>query len=220
MQWSTDCTLPSTTGQPHGNNCNTAPAADKYLPFTSSIHKENVMHSKNQVWIVERQLEVLVIEPRSPEETWHSSSKSLSLFSSNEMIIRFTVPKAKIKVRRDFKSDKRIKVMLIWTESFLQSGAGGANHLEITDRNFQWHSTDWWAEVNFLEMSFPFNSLQVLMNWTKTFTSFFVSPSAHLWGHLVDVPMFGRGCITERFSSCSRTQLSGEAEWIWFISIW
>lgn len=42
-----------------------------------------------------------------------SSSKSLSLFSSNEMIIRFTVPKAKIKVHRDFKSDKRIKVMLI-----------------------------------------------------------------------------------------------------------
>lgn len=151
------------TGQLRGKKCNPAPALDQYLPFTSSIHKENLMRSKNQVWIVERQLEVLVAEPRSPEETWHFSSKSLSLFSSNEIIIKFTVPKAKIKVRRDFKSDKRIKVMLIWTESFLQSRAG-ANHLEITDRTSQWHSTDWWGKVIFLEMSFPFNSLQVLMN--------------------------------------------------------
>lgn len=96
--------------------------------------------------------------------------------------------------------------MLIWTESFLQSRAGGANHLEISERTFQWHSTAWWGEAIFLEMSFPFNSLQVLMNWIKTFGSFFVSPSAPLWGHLVDVPVSGRCCIMDGFSSCTGTE--------------
>lgn len=149
MQWTTDCTPPSTTGLLHSKKCNTSPSVNEYLPFTSSIHKENLIHRKNQDGLVKRQLEVLVIEPRSPEETWHFSSKPLSSFSSNEIIIKFTMPKAKIKVHRDFKSDKRIRDMLIQTESLLQSRAGDANHLEITDSPSQWHSSDCWGKVKF-----------------------------------------------------------------------
>lgn len=103
--------------------------------------------------LVKRQLGVLVTESRSPEETWHFSSKTLSSFSSNEIIIKFTMPKAKMKVHRDFKSDKWIRNMLIWTDSFLQPRAGGANHLEITDSPSPWHSSDYWGKVIFPETS-------------------------------------------------------------------
>lgn len=41
MQWTTDCTLPATTGLLHGRKRNTFPPVKKYLPFMSSIHQQN-----------------------------------------------------------------------------------------------------------------------------------------------------------------------------------
>lgn len=104
---------------------------------------------------------------------WCFSSKPLSSFPSREVTMKFTVPKARIKVHKNFKSDKRIRDMLIWAEKLLQSRAGCVNHPEITDSPSQWHSSDSWGKVIFPKLSFPPNSFQVLMNWMKAFNFFF-----------------------------------------------
>lgn len=128
------------------------------IPHLHLVPTHNSIPRESQEQPVKGQLKTAVIELRDLEEKGHFSNTPFSSFSSNEIIMKFIMPKEKIKVCRDFKSDKRIRDKLIWRESPLQSREGGVNHLEITDSPSQWHSRDCWRKIIFPEtFSFQFS---------------------------------------------------------------
>lgn len=89
------------------------PPDNEYSPFTSSTPTDNSVQSKSEEQPVKGQLKIAVIKFRKLEEKGHFPNMPFSSTSSNEIIIKFIMPKEKIKVCRDFKSDKRIRDKLI-----------------------------------------------------------------------------------------------------------